>query len=85
MCVISSVEEVRDAILQLTPEQRARLMAEVGPELCRSVMANPALMTEMMPKCQELMKDPEVMKAMRPMMEGMMRSMMPGRPSSKNA
>lgn len=85
MCVISSVEGVRDAILELTLEQRGRLMAEVGPDLCRSMMGNPALILEMMPRCQEMMKDPEVMKAMRPMMERMMESMMPGRPSSKNA
>jgi hypothetical protein len=70
---MSSVEEIRDAILQLTPDERARLMAEVGPELCRSMMGNPALMIEMMPGCQNMMKDPEVIKAMRPMMERMMR------------
>ena len=81
---MNSVEEIRDAILQLTSEQRGRLMTEVGPDLCRSVMGNPALMMEMMPRCQEMMKDPEVMKAMRPMMERMMQGMMPGGPSDLN-
>lgn len=82
---MNGVEEIRDAILQLTPEQRADLMTQVGPDLCRSMMGSPALMMEMMPRCQEMMKDPEVMKAMRPMMERMMQNMMPGGPSSKNA
>jgi hypothetical protein len=83
--MFNSVEDLRDAILQLTPGERARLMAEVGPDLCRSVMANPALMMEMMPKCQEMMKDPEIMKAMRPMMERMMQGMMPGGAPGRSA
>jgi hypothetical protein len=82
---MSSVEEIRDAILQLTPGERTRLMAEIGPDLCRSVMGNPALMMEMMPKCQEMMKDPEIMKAMRPMMERMMQGMMPGGAPDRSA
>ncbi len=78
---MNSTEEIRDAILKLTTEGRIRLMTEVGPDLCRSMMANPALMMEMMPRCQEMMtKDPEVMKAMRSMMEGMMKNMMTGGP-----
>jgi hypothetical protein len=82
---MSSVEKIRDAILKLTTEQRARLMTDVGPDFCRSVMGNPALMMEMMPRCQEMMtKDPEVMKAMRPMMERMMQGMMAGRSSDQN-
>lgn len=80
---MNRVEEIRDAILQLTPEQRARLMTEVGPDLCRSVMGAPALMMEMMPRCQEMLRDPEVMKTMRPMMERMMQGMMPGGPWGK--
>ncbi len=78
---MTRTEEIRDAILKLTTEERTRLMTEVGPDLCRSMMANPALMMEMIPKFQEMMtKDPEVMKAMRPMMEGMMKNMMAGGP-----
>jgi len=76
---MNSVSEIRKAILQLTPEQWARLMTEVGPDLCRSVMQNPEIMAQMMPRCQEtMMKNPELMKAMRPMMERMMQSMMGG-------
>ena len=81
---VNSMEEIRDAILQLTPEQRARLMAEVGPDLCRSVMGNPALMMEVMSGCGKMMRGPEFMKAMRPMMEHMMANMMPGAPPPKD-
>ncbi len=73
-----SVEEIRDAILQLTGEQRARLMAEVGPDLCRSVMQNPEIMAQMMPRCEEMMMDPDLRKIMSPMMERMMKNMMGG-------
>lgn len=75
---MSSVEEIREAILQLTAEQRARLISELAPDLCRSAMGNRALMIEMISGCQKMMHDPEIMKAMRPMMERMMADMMPG-------
>lgn len=77
---MTSVEEIRDAILQLTAEQRARLMREVGPDLCRSVMQNPEIMAQMMPRCEEMMMDPDVRKGMGLMMERMMANMMPGGP-----
>jgi hypothetical protein len=77
---MTSVEEIRDAILQLTAEQRAQLMTEVGPDLCRSVMQNPEIMAQMMPRCEEMMMDPDVRKGMGPMMERMMANMMPGGP-----
>jgi hypothetical protein len=76
---MNSVSEIRKAILQLTPEQRAQLMTEVAPDLCRSVMQNPEIMAQVMPSCQEtMMKNPDLMKAMRPMMERMMQSMTGG-------
>ena len=75
---MTSVEEIRDAILLLTVEQRAQLMTEVGPDLCRSVMQNPEIMAQMMPRCEEMMIDPDIRKSMGPMMERMMKNMMPG-------
>lgn len=77
---MTSVEEIRDAILQLTAEQRARLMAEVGPDFCRAVMQNPEIMAQMMPRCEEMMTDPGVRKSMGPMMERMTEYMTPGGP-----
>jgi DNA-binding transcriptional regulator YbjK len=71
-----NVETIREAILNLSPPDRARLMAEVGPELCQSVMQTPGLMERMMPRCEEMMQDPELQKSMRPMMERMMKTMM---------
>lgn len=71
-------EALREAIRNLTPEDRARLMSELGPELCGSIMGNPRLMEQMMPRCEEMMKDPELQQAMRSMMERMMRWMMSG-------
>lgn len=77
---MTNVEEIRDGILQLTAEQRARLMTEVGPALCQAVMQNPEIMAQMMPRCEEMMTDPDVRKGMGPMMERMMANMVPGGP-----
>ncbi len=54
------IEEIKQAILKLSPEDRLRLMQEVGPELCESMMVNRDAMAEMMPRCREMMsKHPE--------------------------
>lgn len=71
-------EAIRDAVRNLSEADRARLMAELGPELCRSVMQSPDFMERMMPRCEEMMQDPEVRKFMYPMMQRMMPWMMGG-------
>ena len=73
---MTSVEDIREAILALTSQDKARLMAEVGPDLCRSVVENPESMKQMFPRCEEMMRDPDVQKVMRPMMEQMFRNVM---------
>ena len=66
------VEEITKAILELSPQDRLRLMRQVGPELCESVMGNPDAMAEMMPRCKEMMgRHPDMMARMREMMAGM--------------
>ena len=67
-----TLEEVKKAILDLSAEDRLRLIREVGPELCESMMSNPEAMAEMMPRCREMMsRHPEMMARMRQMMSGM--------------
>ena len=67
------VEAIRDAIQNLSEADRARLMAEVGPDLCRAVMQTPDVVERMMPRCEEMMQDhPEVRRFMRFMMQRMM-------------
>jgi hypothetical protein len=66
------LEEIKKAILSLSPEDRLRLMQEVGPELCESMMGNPDAMGEMMPRCRDMMgRHPGMMTRMREMMSGM--------------
>lgn len=69
---------IRESILNLTVEERAQVMAEVGPDLCRAVMETPDVMQRMMPRCQEMMQDTEIQRIIRPMMEQMMKSVMSG-------
>lgn len=65
-------EEIMKAILGLSAEDRLRLMREVGPEWCESMMSNPDAMAQMMPQCREMMgRHPEMMARMREMMSGM--------------
>ncbi len=71
-------EALRDAIRNLSLADRARLMSEVGPELCSSIMRDPNLMKQMMPRCEEMMKDPQMQQVMRSMMQRMMAWMMSG-------
>ena len=65
-------EEIKKAILELSPEDRLRLMREVGPELWESMMTDPDAMAQMMPQCREMTsRHPEMMVRMREMMSGM--------------
>lgn len=73
---MTSVEDIREAILALTSQDKARLMVKLGPDLCRAVMQNPESMKQMFPRCEEMMSNPDVQKVMRPMMEQMFRNVM---------
>jgi hypothetical protein len=65
-------EEIQKAILGLSSEDRLRLMREVGPEWCESMVSSPDAMAQMMPRCREMMgRHPGMMVRMREMMSGM--------------
>lgn len=65
-------EEIKNAILELSPEDRLRLMREIGPELCEFMMNDPNAMAAMMPQCREMMgRHPDMMARMREMMSSM--------------
>ena len=70
------IATIRESILNLTVEERAQLMVEIGPDLCRAVMQTPDLMQRMMPRCEEMMQDADIQRIMRPMMERMMENPM---------
>lgn len=66
-----NVEQIKKAILELSRQDRLRLLQEVGPELCEAMMSAPGAMEQMMPRCREMMsKHPEMMARMREMMSG---------------
>lgn len=73
-----TIEEIRDGIQSLSPEDRMRLMMELGPEMCSFLMTSPQMMAEMMPRCREWMQDPAVQRSMPTMMRQMMQTMMAG-------
>lgn len=64
---------IREQIMNLSPEEQARLMSELGPGLCGSVMQNPQLMEMMMERCSRMMMtNPAMREAARRMMDQMM-------------
>ncbi len=65
-------EELKKGVLELSPNDRLRLMWEVGPKLCESMTGNPDTTAQMMPQCREMMgRHPEMMARMREMMSCM--------------
>ncbi len=52
-------EEIKEAILNMSAEDRFQLMLEIGPILCRGIMERPGgrrqMMFRMMPVCREMM------------------------------
>ncbi|HOL94606.1 MAG TPA: hypothetical protein PLH79_09685 [bacterium] len=63
-------EELEQAILELPPEEKIRLMKDIGPVLCDTLMSRPGAMEEMMPLCRKIMADrPKMMARMREMMK----------------
>ncbi len=50
------IEDIKKAILGLKPEERARLMMELGPEMYQSFAGNSGMMANMMPSCRTMMK-----------------------------
>ncbi len=66
---------LREKLRKLTAEERAELLGEFLPEVCRTVMSRPALMQRMMPKCQAMRSDPDIPGRMQAMMERMRHTM----------
>lgn len=64
-----TLEELKKAILALSPQDQLRLLQEVGPQLCASVMGNSDAMAQMRPQCREMMsRYPKMMARLRQMM-----------------
>lgn len=71
-----NAEAIRKELQNLSPEERAQILKDLMPELCRMIMSDPVLMQQMMPRCQEMMRDQRAAPFMRPMMEQIMKNMM---------
>ena len=56
------IEELKKAILQLSPQDRLCLMQEVGPELCESIMRDPKAIANMTRFCRWMMSGSPEMK-----------------------
>lgn len=72
------LDDLKQAVLELSAEDKFSLALEVGPVLCESVMQQPdgmeKMMKRMMPVCGSLMaKHPEMMARMGEMMPAMMK------------
>ena len=48
-------ETLKQAILDLSPEEKILLMKEIGPALCDAVLSRTGAIEEMMPMCGEMM------------------------------
>lgn len=66
------MEELREAILNLSDAERLHLMMQLGPDVCRSFVQQPAMWQQMMAQCQAAI-DPA---AWPPAMQTLMKSMM---------
>ncbi len=71
-------QAIQEEIRNLSVEDQVRLMVELGPRLCRTMMQSPDGMQRMMSACEAMMQDPEMKKFMQPMMQRMMGRMMSG-------
>lgn len=69
------LEDLRQAILDLSDEERLHLMMQLGPDVCRSLVQQPAMWQQMMAQCQAGIDPAEMPPGMQTMMEGMMARM----------
>lgn len=51
-----NVETICEEIKKLSPEEEARLLRSIGPELCQAAMQDRETMQQMMPHCMEMMQ-----------------------------
>lgn len=69
------LDDLRQAILGLSDEERLNLMLRLGPEVCRSLVQQPAMWQQMMAQCQSGIDPTEMPPAMQTMMKGMVARM----------
>ncbi len=68
-------EELRQAILDLNAEERLNLMWQLGPEMCRAFLQQPAMWEQMMARCRADMDSMGMPEAIRTAMADMMARM----------
>ncbi len=63
-------DEIKTAVAGMSPADKQRFMEEVGMGLCKEMMADPAFIDRMFPRCMEMMKQmpPDVIHRMQEMM-----------------
>lgn len=71
-------EAIVNAVRGLSAADRARLMSELGPELCSAVMAHPDSVERMTQRCEAVMKDRAMQESLPLMRQRMMEWMMGG-------
>lgn len=64
-------QDLPQAIRDLSEQERLELMLEVGPDLCRTLLQQPALRQQMMKRCQERPEAAELLAAMHKVMAEM--------------
>lgn len=71
-------EAILRAVRDFSAADRARLMSELGPELCSALMAHPDLAERMMQRCEAMMKDQAMQESFPLMRQRMMEWMRSG-------
>lgn len=69
------VQQLKQAILEMSTEERLDLMRQVGPELCRQIMQQPVLWQQMMAQCFSEANSPQMPASVRVMMQEMITRM----------
>lgn len=68
-----SVDRILEAIGSLTAADRARLVSQMAPEICRAATDDPDAMTRMLAECRRACREPEAQRRMEFVMEIMRR------------
>ncbi len=65
-------EEIKAAVAGMSHADKQRFMEEVGMGICKEMMADPAFIERMFPRCMEMMKQmpSDVIQRMQEMMSG---------------
>lgn len=70
------VEELIQAIEELTQEEKAQLIIALMPKIYQTLMADPGFTQRMMKQCRSMMQDSAVRERMPPGMRQIMEMMM---------